>query len=580
MDYLRLAQSVSVRVRDYLSDVLPLARQTASVTFLAVQLHLRLVARVCSPLITVLIHLYHYLIPVLTLILRQLYILFTLQPPHVLAFEALTCLFLLLLTLLERRFGIVARIRSFHYRITSAISSRYHRFRDHLYSKSRLAASILPHALFFTLAFITHTSIGHLIAPFTRGAGMVLLACVHPAIRTLLLLYRLEISDPRPTRRPSTFRERTRLMPPLEDLTPDSDSDPPPDDRSDPDYTPSSTLSRDTPNSTTLRRSRRRAALHAQTDLRQRAATVAAAIADAANDNHDSNCDSRTGASSSSRAVTPASTRRVRIQSVSPDPSARIPASTRTSSPRPPEARAAERAVLRFWVVFGVVWAARSFTWFFCPVVLEGVVTAVDARLFYLFIWAQLSLTRGADVVYDLIARFARRRWHLGPREGVRRLNAIMRLLVAMRIVEEERASKLMSVVEESGLALLGVLFLITPRWTTFLGTLAIGLIVPCYLTMVVLEGRARDDMIAIARHNWLSYWGVFSLVDAGFSAGADVLGWMPLWYHTKMVIILWLQLPYYRGSVIILDWFMERVGLALSSVRQQTVTPKKRKRA
>ena len=50
----------------------------------------------------------------------------------------------------------------------------------------------------------------------------------------------------------------------------------------------------------------------------------------------------------------------------------------------------------------------------------------------------------------------------------------------------------------------------------------------------------------------WLMYWVVF----VGFSLTHDFIsvgfGWLPLWFHVRLVCIVWLQLPYFRGAEFI----------------------------
>ena len=50
----------------------------------------------------------------------------------------------------------------------------------------------------------------------------------------------------------------------------------------------------------------------------------------------------------------------------------------------------------------------------------------------------------------------------------------------------------------------------------------------------------------------WLMYWVVFvcfSLTHDFISVG---FGWLPLWFHVRLVCIVWLQLPYFRGAEFI----------------------------
>eukprot|EP00177_Eucheuma_denticulatum_P000171 GFKZ01000303.1.p1 GENE.GFKZ01000303.1~~GFKZ01000303.1.p1 ORF type:complete len:562 (-),score=41.13 GFKZ01000303.1:1076-2761(-) len=561
MEYTRAASLIARQTKAYLDDLLPLARDTIEAVLEATILFLRLAYVLLQPVVTLALHLYRLVSPAVTLLLQKLWNAFRLQPARILAVEAGFALICLSLMLLERRFGLLRRFHALTLGTYYSIVARYQCLLISLRAKSRTAALAFPHFLYAITALAVHALIGHFIAPFTQGAGMVFVACVRPAVKTVLLLYSVDIDDNR-IRAPA-FSERKTARSGVRHVYDESSA---------------ADFSALTP---TLRRRRRPELSSPMKSMRSRAADVAAEIE---NDGDGANIPKKQRVRISDNPVveedkkcsstvvpnTPQTLRGVRTEEKITD---KDDHSARNE---------AEVSVLQFWIVFGLVWAMRSVTWYFCPAVLEHVVAGLDTGLFYFFLWAQLGMTQGSSVVYSGIAGAARRRWRLDMtrRAGERRmqqLNVLVRLAVMANLVSEERASDAMSTVAESGLALLGIVFLITPRVGTFIGTLLIGLLAPCYLSTSALETRGAEGLV---RHNWLSYWSVFSLMDAGFAACVDTLGWLPLWYHVKMVVILWLQLPYYRGSVVVLDYVMGHVGSALSSVRREVVTPRKRKRA
>lgn len=463
---------------------------------------------------------------------------------------------LLVLILLERRFGLLHRVYVLTVGSYRSVKARYRLVLASLRSKSRTAALAFPHVLYVALAFAVHVTVGKFIAPFTQGAGMVLVACVRPAVRTVLLLYSVDVDyEPMNEVEPVVNAEERPVL--------------------------AIRQNEGTGERASTMRRRRKADKRSSIDpMRARAASVAAEIE---NDGSEANASKqprvRINETPEVRREKEDGTLVLRTPEVAVNRKTRI---ARTGQDDSDVCGAMEVKVLRFWIVFGLVWSARSLAWYCSPIVLRHMLAGLDTALFYFFVWAQLGMTRGSNVLYSLIAKIARKRWHLEekPKKGEDRMEQVgllIRLAVMAKLVSAERAPDMTSTVTESGLALVGVVFLITPRVATFLGTLLIGLLVPCYLSTAALETRGGEGMV---RHNWLSYWSVFSVTDATYAACAEMFGWLPLWYHVKMVIILWLQLPYYRGSVVVLDYVMEGVGSALSSVRKQVVTPRKRKRA
>lgn len=237
--------------------------------------------------------------------------------------------------------------------------------------------------------------------------------------------------------------------------------------------------------------------------------------------------------------------------------------------------------------------------------------TMVDTWMFYLFIWAQVSLTNGARFGYALFTSFLRKRGIISgkvrknathtmnglanetAKETVHQLGLVMRLLSSLRIFDAIKSGRIWRALTDSGaVAGIAIMFLAVPRMVTFLATVFLGVALPAVKTAITLENSLNDQPdsqsneneaddfldLELQRHNWLAYWSVFSLLDAIYASGTEKFGWLPLWYHVKMAIILWLLIPRFRGTVIVLDYLMAHVGLLLSTMRKQTVTPRKRK--
>ena len=574
MEYVRASHLLSQKFKAYLADVLPLLSETAKTGLQTLILFIRLVFVLSRPVFSSFIQLYLIISPTILTVLQKTWKLFCQQPPRALAIEAGIILVLFILTLLENRFRFLYRTRRFFVRTSLTCKYKYRQFIKQISTKSRLAALAIPHVIFFVFAFTTNTFFGSFIKPFTSGSGMVIVACIRPAILTLLLLYSVDIDEEVPIS-PNTISPKINIK---SELFPDEHSNPDTDKILNNTSTLNSSSTPPTRRSLRLRNktAKNKENLNSTGEMRKRAARVAREIEDEAKSNEDMNRVSSTPSNAVRRASfqqsdsnmyqTPVSALRRRRRDLFAD---QFDSMSKDCF---------ETRILRFWVVFAVLWTARSLAWYFCPGILLDLLKQLDTFLFYLFIWAQIGLTAGSDVLYAIIVQVIRRRLSIGERlsrEHEQKLNILSRMLVAVGILSMERASNLTSTIAESGLPLIGLLFLITPRMVTFVGTLLIGLLLPCYLSICDLEASNGQSL---TRHNWLSYWAVYSLVDSSFAAAANVLAWVPLWYHAKMCFILWLQLPYYRGSVVVLDRLMGQVGNVLTSVRKEVVTPHKRK--
>jgi hypothetical protein len=52
----------------------------------------------------------------------------------------------------------------------------------------------------------------------------------------------------------------------------------------------------------------------------------------------------------------------------------------------------------------------------------------------------------------------------------------------------------------------------------------------------------------------WLCYFCVAVAVDYLVTAIGAAFSWVPLFYHAKLLLLMWLQFPYFRGAQRIFD--------------------------
>jgi TB2/DP1, HVA22 family len=563
MEYIRAGKLVAARARSYSAEVLPLARDLADALLDVLLVSTRLAAALARPLLALLLLLRRVAQPLVAAAVAAAWHSFVAQTPQALAAEAAGTSALAFLLLLEQRFGVLRSTWRTYRNMANRAARAYAKSKLAIREKSKFAAASLAHALFLIPTAVVLYFFGPVLDAFIQSWGLFLVSFAHPAYRTVAALYIMDIDDV------SKGLE-------VEDLA-------------------SSVMSRSSPRAARSNGS----SASKSGDLRFPAPTP-----------------ERRTLFSASRAITPATAR----DSAKPSRSADAPGeddslpnqtilrdrrgnTSRTELEAPVEssvgksspsasvkgrleqrrplvseqqiARAHEIDLLRFWSVFGLAWAARGMVRYFIPAMLRRFQKRLDSLLFFFLLWLQLGFTHGTEIMFSLIAKTLRQGQYLsGNSSRAEQLNIFLRMLVAVGLVQPDRAPVIASTVTESGLALLGVVFFITPRVATFIGTLLIGLIVPVYFTV----SASSATSLPIARYTWLSYWAVYGLVDAIYTSVADLLNWLPLWYHAKLALILWLQLPYYRGASWLLDEAMSRLGTLVSMYRKKTVTPRKRK--
>lgn len=540
MEHARAVRMVGVSARAFAAELAPLLRDLAEALIDVALILAQLGGALARPLARALRALLAAAGPPAAAAGTAAWGLFVRQSPEALALEAAAGVALLAVAAVEARFGLLRGVYGAVHKGLRAIAIWYRGVRRGVREKSRLAAVLLSHVVFMVPVLLLCAWARGNVGTFVQKYGLHLVSCAAPAWKTAQTLYRMEEEEEEEE---------------WDDYSDGNDN-------------------------------------HDHLDDGNSAGT----------DEHELESDEDQGARSDAvdgksiavvRGVTPPSEASVRrrkrasagrktalpaVISQRPPSAAgpRTPVSAKTRKVAEFDAREQEAELLRFWSVFGVVWAARSVARYFTPALFEALLDRLDTFLFFFLIWLQISLTRGADVLFPLLASALRQSRYLraNATTGAEQLNIFLRVLVSVGAVPPERAAVIASTLTESGVVLIGIVFFITPRSATFIGTLLTGYAVPVYISVYSATPASQP----IARHTWLSYWTAFSVVEAGYAYLADSCDWIPLWYHFKLALILWLQVPYYRGAASMLDSAMANYGRIVSRFRKKVVSPRKRR--
>lgn len=214
---------------------------------------------------------------------------------------------------------------------------------------------------------------------------------------------------------------------------------------------------------------------------------------------------------------------------------------------------------LKYWVLWSFAGCTLSMISLFLPRFVLSFF-AVPTYLCNVFLaWIHSPITRGDIALYTLLSPlfnpYANRIRDVtaagapGQRQDdSEAAHFLMRTLVMFRVVPEQHIH-FMKDLWSQGPALAGLMFIFTPGFVTARGCLLVGFGFPAYVTMGALaEKTAR-------RYEWwLSYFCVAVAVDYLVTAIGDALWWLPLFYHAKLLLMMWLQFPYFRGAERIFD--------------------------
>ncbi|KAF1324627.1 Membrane protein, partial [Globisporangium splendens] len=75
---------------------------------------------------------------------------------------------------------------------------------------------------------------------------------------------------------------------------------------------------------------------------------------------------------------------------------------------------------------------------------------------------------------------------------------------------------------------------------------IAAGITYPAYASFKALESPSPDD-----DKQWLTYWVVYGLCTSMETVSSRLMSWMPGYYMTKMLFLIWMMLPKTKGAMI-----------------------------
>ena len=211
---------------------------------------------------------------------------------------------------------------------------------------------------------------------------------------------------------------------------------------------------------------------------------------------------------------------------------------------------------LTYWVVLSWFFFLLPIITFFIPSSLMDRIRVPGVMLVIIAIWLQLPWTDGSELAFRLLAPL------ISPYLGVadsaeqqiakatlERSNLLVGALRFARVITDEQADMFTQTIQHSGYLLIGLVFLFTPGVITRLGALFVGFGVPVFTVSGVIINRRQS----VCRE-WLTYFVVLYVFEHVHTALSVAFSWVPFWYHAKLVLLMWLQLPVFRGAQRIYD--------------------------
>lgn len=98
-----------------------------------------------------------------------------------------------------------------------------------------------------------------------------------------------------------------------------------------------------------------------------------------------------------------------------------------------------------------------------------------------------------------------------------------------------------------------------------------IGFVYPMWASMVAIRSASKQD-----DSQWLTYWIVYGFMSILDYFDNVILQYVPLYYLFKMLAVLYLALPQFRGAEVLYNKFLkdipvEKYGQSISSAKFNT---------
>eukprot|EP00937_MAST-01D_sp_MAST-1D-sp2_P000438 g438.t1 len=277
------------------------------------------------------------------------------------------------------------------------------------------------------------------------------------------------------------------------------------------------------------------------------------------------------------------------------------------SSPRAlaplPAAEVALRNQLIYWVALAIPVLLACLTTHLLPTRLALLLGLGGPRTKVLqllsVVWLQLPWTDGAALVHDhlavpLVRRyfgslpdaaddgaaaadgaaasarkgaagggwFARAVAGAGALRGMRQSGVADLLL--RPFLSQQRRELLLEFAFESGWLLCFLLFFITPGKLTFIGCLLLAFAYPSYHAIRAIRRRRHAAVV-----RWLKFFVVLTLFELLHHGLSRLLRWVPLWWHLKLAMLMYLHLPFFSGATSVYNIVVSRAMVPLGRRRR-----------
>ncbi len=212
--------------------------------------------------------------------------------------------------------------------------------------------------------------------------------------------------------------------------------------------------------------------------------------------------------------------------------------------------------ILMYWVIFSIITCVGNAVLlvpgarFFINLVPLG-----REVTFFILLWLHLPQAmcsnKSSSLVYDAVENVLDW-WNAGHFQRKNFLQALS-VLVVLGILSERRAHYVAINITDSWQLFPAFLVFLLPFPFLKLGCYYTGHLVPALNTTTVMKSHQTAEQQSKdleLKFRWISYWYVFACVKLFILYCSSILDWIPFRMQGEILFYMWLQLPYFRGSV------------------------------
>ncbi len=209
--------------------------------------------------------------------------------------------------------------------------------------------------------------------------------------------------------------------------------------------------------------------------------------------------------------------------------------------------------ILLYWVIYAMLTCVgNAVLWVPGAQFLINLVPLGHEITFFILLWLQLPHVMCRPSLAYGTAENALYWWNAGHVHR-KRISQALSVFVILGIFSQHRAQYVATNIADSWQLLPAFLLFLLPYPFLELGCFYTGHLVPALNTTMAMKSHQtakQQPKDLELKFRWISYWCIFASFKLFILCCSSILDWIPLRKQGEILFYVWLQLPYFRGSI------------------------------